>query len=65
MFDVITIGSATVDVFADISKKFKEVKLGDKVLITDLKFETGGGGLNSAVALKKMGLKTAFLGKIC
>jgi len=64
MFDVITIGSATVDVFATISKRFKEVKLGDKVLITDLKFETGGGGLNSAVALRKMGLRTAFLGKL-
>ncbi|MBW2977413.1 carbohydrate kinase family protein [Candidatus Woesearchaeota archaeon] len=64
MFDVITIGSATVDVFATIPKKFKQIKLGDKVLITDLKFETGGGGLNSAVALRKMGLRTAFLGKI-
>jgi sugar/nucleoside kinase (ribokinase family) len=64
MFDVITIGSATVDVFAKVSKGFKEINAGDKVLVKDLKFETGGGGLNSAVALQKMGLKTAFLGKL-
>jgi len=64
MFDVITIGSATVDVFAKVSKGFKEINAGDKVLVNDLKFETGGGGLNSAVALQKMGLKTAFLGKL-
>jgi len=64
MFDVITIGSATVDVFAVTSKKIKDCKLGDKVLIEKIKFETGGGGVNSAVGLSRMGLKTAFLGKI-
>jgi ribokinase len=64
MFDAITIGSATVDVFADISKGLKEVKPGDKVLVTELKFETGGGGVNSAAALSRLGLKTAFLGKL-
>jgi ribokinase len=64
MFDAITIGSATVDVFATIDKKFYDVKVGDKVLITDLKFETGGGGLNAGVGLARMGLKVAFLGKL-
>ena len=64
MFDVITIGSATVDVFASIDKKFSQVKKGDKILITDLMFETGGGGINSAVGLSRLGLKTAFLGKL-
>ncbi|MBW2981572.1 carbohydrate kinase family protein [Candidatus Woesearchaeota archaeon] len=64
MLDVITIGSATVDVFGVISQKFKEVRLGDKVLLEKVDFETGGGGINSAVALSRMGLKTAFLGKL-
>jgi len=64
MFDIISIGSATVDVFADIFKKFKEINLGDKVLVTSLKIETGGGGVNSAAALSRLGLKTAFLGKL-
>jgi sugar/nucleoside kinase (ribokinase family) len=64
LYDVITIGSATVDVFASIDKKFSQVKKGDKILIKDLMFETGGGGVNSAVGLSRLRLKTAFLGKL-
>ncbi|MBR9691609.1 carbohydrate kinase family protein [Candidatus Woesearchaeota archaeon] len=64
MYDVITIGSATIDVFANISKKVHECRLGDKVLIEEIVFETGGGGINPAVALSRMGLKAAFLGKL-
>ncbi len=64
MLDAITTGSATVDVFAVISKKVKQISIGDKVLIDDLDIEVGGGGVNSAVALRRMGLKTAFLGKL-
>jgi len=47
-----------------VSKKLKDCKLGEKVLIEQIKFETGGGGVNAAVGLSRMGLKTAFLGKI-
>lgn len=64
MLDAITIGSATVDVFARIRKRFSDVKKGDKVLISELKFETGGGGVNSAVGLSRMGLNVCFLGKL-
>ncbi|MBW2996570.1 carbohydrate kinase family protein [Candidatus Woesearchaeota archaeon] len=64
MFDVICIGSATVDVFADISQKFKNINLGDKVLIENLSIQTGGGGVNPAIGLRRMGLRTAFLGKL-
>lgn len=63
-FDVIAIGSATIDVFARMKKRFSQVKPGDKVLVDFLDIETGGGGTNSAVALARMGLKTAFLGKL-
>jgi len=64
MHDVITIGSATVDVFAVISKRLKEINVGDKVLVEAIAFETGGGGVNAAVGLSRMGLNTAFLGKL-
>ena len=64
MFDVITMGSATVDVFNVISKKLSEPRPGDKVLVEKLDFEIGGGGVNSAIAFSRMGLNTAFLGKV-
>jgi len=77
MFDVITVGSATVDVFANTNRvdlikittpTFKKDLIaypsGDKVLLTQLEFTTGGGGTNCAVALARLGLKVAFLGKI-
>src|SRR3989338_10891774 len=74
MFDVITIGSATVDVFARtefreiIRGKHKEKCLaypvGSKILIEELIVTTGGGGTNSAVALARLGQKVAFVGKM-
>ncbi|MBT3406194.1 carbohydrate kinase family protein [Candidatus Woesearchaeota archaeon] len=76
MFDVIAIGSATVDVFMKshselikIKTQHSEEKLiaypsGSKVLIKDLQFMTGGGGTNTAVCFSKLGLKTAYLGNI-
>lgn len=77
MYDVITVGSATFDVFA--RTKFSElIKIidpkgetdllafpsGSKILIEDLKFTTGGGGTNTATALARLGHKVAFLGKL-
>ena len=77
MYDVITVGSATVDVFAKthFSELIKiidpkgETDLlafpsGSKILIDDLEFTTGGGGTNTAVALSRLGHKAAFLGKL-
>ena len=77
MYDVITAGSATIDVFA--RTKFSElIKIidpkgetdllafpaGSKILIDELEFTTGGGGTNTAVALSRLGHKVAFLGKL-
>ena len=77
MYDVITVGSATLDVFA--KTKFSElIKImdskgetdllayptGSKILIEELEFTTGGGGTNAAVALSRLGHKTAWLGKL-
>src|SRR3989344_1606027 len=77
MYDVITVGSATVDVFAKthFSELIKiidpkgETDLlafpsGSKILIDELEFTTGGGGTNTAVALARLGHKVAFLGKL-
>ena len=73
MFDIIAVGSATVDVFVntEYNKLIRNKKttlqaypVGGKLLIEHLHFTSGGGGTNTAVAFKKLGLKTAFLGKL-
>ncbi len=76
MFDVITIGSATVDIFAytkaDVIKLTKRkvttkdicYPVGDKILVKHMEIMTGGGGTNTAVSFSRLGLKTAYLGNI-
>ncbi len=76
MFDVITFGSATRDLFLR-SKEFKIFRksdfttgqavclcLGSKIYIDDLFFATGGGGTNVAATFAKQGFKTAYVGKV-
>lgn len=73
MYDVITLGSATVDVFVK-TKKPQILKhqghddvcyaIGQKVLVEDLHVDTGGGGTNTAVAFARLGLKTGWVGKV-
>ncbi len=75
-YDVITIGSATVDVFAkansetisfnskDGEAEFIAFPLGDKILIDELEFLVGGGGTNTATAFSRLGFRTAYIGKI-
>ena len=74
MYDIITVGSATVDVFAR-TEFYRMLKCGDKqtciaypvgskILIGELNVTVGGGGTNTAVALSRLGYKVAFLGKI-
>ena len=77
MYDVITVGSATIDVFArtrvsELIKIFdgkKERDLlayptGAKILVDELDFTTGGGGTNTAVAFSRLGHKVAYIGKM-
>ena len=77
MYDIITVGSNTLDAFVhtdvkvvNLSKKTKKKKeviaypLGAKILITNLEFHIGGGGTNTAASFRKLGHKTAYLGKI-
>ncbi len=75
-FDVITIGSATQDVFVK-SRGWKErpdgqapdgidacIPLGSKLGIDDLVFATGGGATNAAVSFSRFGLKTACFSRV-
>jgi ribokinase len=74
-YDVITVGSSTIDVFAHTDPGQSELlnvhnhadvayPLGAKILIKELNFFTGGGGTNTAVAFSRLGLKSAFLGMV-
>ncbi len=72
MFDIITFGSATWDVFLKPrkyqvakNKKFITGKgicfnLGSKVDIEDIYFASGGGGTNTAATFSKQGFKTVY-----
>ena len=76
MFDIITFGSATQDIFLQ-PKSFQIVEekrfitgkgiclsLGSKIQVKDINFLSGGGGTNTAVAFAKQGFKTAFCGMV-
>lgn len=77
MFDVITIGSATMDVFVEcddaniVSTYSKCAKseymcypYGAKVEVTEFTSSTGGGGVNTALNFANLGFKTSAICKI-
>jgi len=77
MYEVITIGSNTIDAFVytdrnesiriktiDSEETYISYPLGSKLLINELDFYSGGGGTNSSVCFARMGLKTAYIGKV-
>ena len=79
-YDVIVIGSATVDVFVKTDAETIDISgfshghkvnehliaypLGSKILIKELDFKTGGGGTNVVATFAAQGLKTGYIGKI-
>lgn len=76
MYDVITIGSATQDVYV-FSKKFRVLRdsrvitgevecfaFGTKIELEDILFEIGGGATNTAYTFARQGLKVACLTKV-
>jgi len=67
-YDIITFGSAVIDLFMDTSVKQRGGKfsfdIGDKLGVEDIHFSVGGGGSNTAVAFRKLGLRTGYFGKI-
>ncbi len=68
MYDAITFGSSTVDVFLGTEAMEKKGKLeypaGHKILVRDVDFQTGGCGMNVAIGLRRLGCKAGFLGKV-
>ena len=77
MFDVVTFGSATVDIFIESDKAHVVnirgvegeidlycLKYGEKIEIDHSAFETGGGAINSAASLAKLGFKVAAAVKV-
>lgn len=64
-FNVVSFGSAVIDVFVqtDVSEKkgFIHYPVGEKILIRNLKFDVGGAGTNTAVAFSRLGLKTGCI----
>ncbi|MEK6899717.1 MAG: carbohydrate kinase family protein [Nanoarchaeota archaeon] len=63
-YDVLCIGSATIDAFLSIDQRFSSLHMGDKILVTSLEKHTGGGATNSAAALSELGLKVKTLTKL-
>ena len=77
MFDVITIGSATMDVFVECEDasvvsvrrknsgtEFMSYPYGSKLEISDFDSQVGGGGVNTAVNFANLGFKTSAIFKI-
>lgn len=77
MFDVVTIGSATMDVFvecddANIVSAYSKINKSDfmcypygaKVEVTEFTSNTGGGGVNTALNFANLGFKTSAICKI-
>ena len=78
MYDVITIGSATRDVFIEPSEKETYIEknskyktgegicfdLGSKIDVPDIHFKTGGSAVNTAITFANQGLRVAALCKV-
>jgi len=77
MYDIITIGSNTVDIFAHTDKsqliniqskdrreEFISYPVGGKLLITKLLMNFGGNGANTAVCFSRLGFKTGYVGEV-
>ena len=77
MVDIVTIGSATMDVFVecddasvvsvrkkDHSTDFMSYPYGSKLEITDFDTQVGGGGVNTAVNFANLGFNTAVIFKV-
>lgn len=77
MADIVTIGSATMDVFVecddanivsvrkkDHSTDFMSYPYGSKLEITDFDTQVGGGGVNTAVNFANLGFNTAVIFKV-
>lgn len=64
MFDIISIGSATFDVFIKSSKfPLDKMMVGEKIEAEEMLYSSGGGGSNVAVGLKRLGLNSTCIAR--
>ncbi len=67
-YEVVSVGSGLVDAFVRAQFKEKDemicFPIGTKILIDNITFSSGGGGINTAICFSHLGLKAGFLGKI-
>lgn len=63
-YDVICVGSTTIDKFITIKDNFSDLKPGSKLLIDREEMHFGGGAGNSSCALSKLGLNVSIISKI-
>ena len=67
-YDIITFGSAVIDTFIDTNPEERKGNMlypvGAKILVKEFRFQTGGGGTNTAVGFSRLGLKTGCIGKV-
>lgn len=77
MFNIVTIGSATIDVFVkcdeanivsvnsfDKKSEFMSYRYGSKIDITDFDTKVGGGGVNTAINFANLGYNTSAIFKV-
>jgi ribokinase len=68
MFDVVSVGNATMDVFIEVEAKRKGncilLPCGSKQEAKSIHYATGGGATNTAVAFSRLGLKTGILAAV-
>jgi len=64
MFDIISIGSATCDLFLkSASFPLEKKDIGGKIEIEELLMSSGGGGTNTAAGFARLGLSTACIAR--
>ena len=74
MFDIVTFGSATLDVFVPYNNRLELLKkgskespflpLGEKLEGVKIAFRSGGGGANTAATFANQGLDVAYCGMV-
>jgi len=68
MFDIVSVGNATIDTFICVNGRVKKGSLmlpvGSKQEIQSIFYATGGGATNTAVGFKRLGLRTGVLAAI-
>lgn len=74
-YDIICVGSASIDVFVTSKSKNIEIEkihahediclpIGAKILIDTLHTEVGGGGVNTSISFARLGFKTGLISKL-